>query len=157
MAEVERPNESRLERILLAALDKESYPKNLIEQNLDKLKEFNFDYPDGLKKTNLSSAIKENKPSLVEVKIPYFNGRTYSVDLPGEEKKLWITKAAMSITDSNVDYECLPLTDWKVALPIEESHYKSNKIKLIVRPLEIKYDTNETRRSLIILDTFKED
>ena len=94
---------------------------------------------------------------MVEVKISYFNGRTYSVDLPGEEKKLWITKAAMSITDSNVDYECLPLTDWKVALPIEESHFKSNKIKLIVRPLEIKYDTNETRRSLIILDTVKED
>ena len=63
----------------------------------------------------------------------------------------------MSIADSNVDYECLPLTDWKVALPIEESHFKSNKIKLIVRPLEIKYDTNETRRSLIILDTVKED
>ena len=53
MAEAERPNESRLERILLAALNKESYPKNLIEQNLDKLKEFNFDYPDGLKKTKL--------------------------------------------------------------------------------------------------------
>ena len=35
--------------------------------------------------------------------------------------------------------------------------FKSNRIKLIVRPLEIKYDTNETRRSLIILDTFKED
>ena len=85
------------------------------------------------------------------------SGRTYSVDLPGEEKKLWITKAAMSITDSNVDYECLPLTDWKVALPIEESHFKSNKIKLIVRPLEIKYDTSETRRSLIILDTVRYD
>ena len=105
----------------------------------------------------LSSAIKEVIPSMVEVKISYFNGRTYSVDLPGEEKKLWITKAALSITDSNVDYECLPLTDWKVALPIEESHFKSNKINLIVRPLEIKYDTNETRRSLIILDTAKGD
>ena len=93
---------------------------------------------------------------MVEVKISYFNGRTYSVDLPNEEKKLWITKAAMSITDGN-RFECLPLTDWKVALPIEESHFKSNKIELIVKPLEIKYDTNETRRSLIILDTVKED
>ena len=63
----------------------------------------------------------------------------------------------MSITDSNVDYECLPITDWKVALPIEESHFKSNKIKLIVRPLEIRYDANDTRRSFIILDTVKED
>ena len=55
----------------------------------------------------LSSAIKEDIPSLVEVKISYFNGRTYSVDVPGQEKKLWITKAAISISDNNVDYECL--------------------------------------------------
>ena len=77
--------------------------------------------------------------------------------MAGEEKKLWITKAAMSIRDSNVDYECLPLTDWKIALPIEESHFKSNRIKLVVMPLEIKYSANETKRNLIVLDTFKED
>ena len=154
MAEAERPTPTRLERILLAALDRESYPKKLIDENLGNLKDFNFTYPDDLKKVSLSSAIKQNSPSLVEVKISYFNGRTYSVDIPGEEKKLWITKAATSITDNNIDYECLPLTDWKVALPIEECHFKSNKIKLIVRPLEIKYGTNETRRSLIILGIF---
>ena len=83
--------------------------------------------------------------------------RTYSVDIPGNEKKLWITKAAMSITDSNVDYECLPLTDWKIALPIEESHFKSKKIKLIVKALDIKYNSDETRRSLIVLGIVKED
>ena len=110
-----------------------------------------------LKKMKLSSAIKEDIPSLVEVKISYFNGRTYSVDVPGQEKKLWITKAAISISDNNVDYECLPLTDWKIALPIEESHFKSKKIKLIVKPLEVRYSSDETRKSFIILDTVKED
>ena len=105
----------------------------------------------------LSAAVKEDKPSIVDVKISYFSGRTYSVDIPGEEKKLWITKAAMSITDSNIDYECLPLTDWKVALPIEESHFKSQKIKLVVQPLDIKYNSDEIRRSLMVLDIIKED
>ena len=157
MAESERPTTSRLERILLAALDKEAYPKKLIDDNLDKLKDFDFSYPENLKKIKLSSAIKEDLPNIVEVKISYFNGRTYSVDIPGNEKKLWITKAAMSITDSNVDYECLPLTDWKIALPIEESHFKSKKIKLIVKALDIKYNSDETRRSLIVLGIVKED
>ena len=124
---------------------------------MSKLKDFKFDYLDNPKKMKLSSAIKEDIPSTVEVKISYFNGRTYSVDVPGQEKKLWITKAAISISDNNVDYECLPLTDWKIALPIEESHFKSKKIKLIVKPLEVRYSSNETRKSFIILDTVKED
>ena len=157
MAESERPTTSRLERILLAALDRETYPKKLIDDNLDKLKDFDFTYPENLKKVKLSSAIKQDLPSIVEVKISYFNGRTYSVDIQGNEKKLWITKAAMSITDSNVDYECLPLTDWKIALPIEESHFKSKKIRLIVKPLDIKYNLDETRRSLMVLGIVKED
>ena len=38
----------------------------------------------------------------LEVKISYFNGRTYSVDVPGQDKKLWITRAAISISDKNV-------------------------------------------------------
>ena len=146
-----------MERILLAALDRDSYPKKLLEDNMSKLKDFKFDYLDNPKKMKLSSAIKEDIPSLVEVKISYFNGRTYSVDVPGQEKKLWITKAAISISDNNVDYECLPLTDWKIALPIEESHFKSKKIKLIVKPLEIRYSSDETRKSFIILNTVKED
>ena len=123
---------------------------------MSKLKDFKFDYLDNPKKMKLSSAIQEDIPSLVEVKISYFNGRTYSVDVPGQDKKLWITRAAISISDKNVDYECLPLTDWKIALPIEESHFKSNKIKLIVKPLEVRYSSDETRRSFIILDTVKE-
>ena len=157
MAESERPTTTRLERILLAAFDRESYPKKLIEDNLENLKDFDFKYPDGLKNTKLSLALKEDKPSVVEVKISYFNGRTYSVTIPGDEKKLWITRAAISITDSNIDYECLPLTDWKIALPIEESHYKSKKIRLVVKPLDVKYNSDETRRSLIILDRINED
>ena len=157
MAESERPKATRMERILLAALDRESYPKNLIDDNLEKLKDFDFKYPKELKKMKLSAAVKEDKPSIVDVKISYFSGRTYSVDIPGLEKKLWITKAATSITDSNIDYECLPLTDWKIALPIEESHFKSKKIKLVVQPLDIKYNTDEIRRSLIVLDILKED
>ena len=63
----------------------------------------------------------------------------------------------MNITDSNIDYECLPLTDWKIALPIEESHFKSKKIKLVVKPLDVKYSSDEIRRSFIVLDTVKED
>ena len=157
MAESERPVASRMERILLAALDRDSYPKKLLEYNMSKLKDFKFDYLDNPKKMKLSLAIQEDIPSLVEVKISYFNGRTYSVDVPGQDKKLWITRAAISISDKNVDYECLPLTDWKIALPIEESHFKSNKIKLIVKPLEVRYSSEETRKSFIILDTVKED
>ena len=146
-----------MERILLAALDRDSYPKKLLEDNMSKLKDFKFDYLDNPKKMKLSLAIQEDIPSLVEVKISYFNGRTYSVDVPGQDKKLWITRAAISISDKNVDYECLPLTDWKIALPIEESHFKSNKIKLIVKPLEVRYSSEETRKSFIILDIVKED
>ena len=157
MAESERPEVARMERILLAALDRESYPKKLIEDNLENLKDFDFKYPTDLKKVKLSAAVKEDKPIIVDVKISYFSGRTYSVDVPGKEKKLWITKAGISITDSNIDYECLPLTDWKIALPIEESHFKSKKIKLVVKPLDVKFDSDEIRRSLIILDALKED
>ena len=157
MAESERPTATRIERILLAALDRESYPKKLIDDNLENLKDLDFKYPKDVKNNKLSSAVKQDKPSIVDVKISYFSGRTYSVDLPGEEKKLWITKAAMSITDSNIDYECLPLTDWKIALPIEESHFKSKKIKLVVQPLDIKYNSDEIRRSLMVLDIIKED
>jgi len=62
----------------------------------------------------------------------------------------------MSITDGDIDYECLPLTDWKIALPIEESHFKSKKIKLVVKPLDIKYNSNEVRRNLVVLDIIKE-
>mgnify|MGYP001242161680 CR=1 FL=1 len=156
MAESERPTITRMERILLAALDRETYPKKLIEDNLDNLKDFEFTYSDNLKNIKLSSAIKEDTPSIVDVKVSYFSGRTYSVDAPSEDKKLWITKAAMSITDGDIDYECLPLTDWKIALPIEESHFKSKKIKLVVKPLDIKYNLNEVRRNLVVLDIIKE-
>ncbi|MDG1545551.1 MAG: DNA primase large subunit PriL [Candidatus Poseidoniia archaeon] len=157
MAESERPTTTRIERILLATLDKDTYPKKLIDDNLEKLKDLDFTYSQDIKKVKLSAALKDNHPSIVEVKITYFNGRTYSVDIPGEEKKLWITRAAMNITDSNIDYECLPLTDWKIALPIEESHFKSKKIKLVVKPLDVKYSSDEIRRSFIVLDTVKED
>jgi DNA primase large subunit len=157
MAESERPTTTRIERILLATLDKDTYPKKLIDDNLEKLKDLDFTYSQDIKKVKLSTALKDNNPSIVEVKIAYFNGRTYSVDIPGEEKKLWITRAAMNITDSNIDYECLPLTDWKIALPIEESHFKSKKIKLVVKPLDVKYSSDEIRRSFIVLDTVKED
>ena len=48
MAESERPTASRMERILLAALDRESYPKKLLEDNMIRLKDFKFDYLDNL-------------------------------------------------------------------------------------------------------------
>ena len=157
MAESERPHSTRMERILLATFGKEYYPKKLVEDNLAILKDFDFKYSDNLQKKTLSSAIKEDEASIVDVKISYFNGRTYSVEIPGKEKKLWITKAAVSIKDKNIDYECLSLTDWKIALPIEESYYKSRKIKLIVKPLNVNYGDAEIKRSLIILGQVKED
>ena len=52
-----------MERILLAALDRDSYPKKLLEDNMSKLKDFKFDYLDNPKKMKLSSAIKEDIPS----------------------------------------------------------------------------------------------
>ena len=156
MAESERPLKARIERMLLAALDKESYPDNLIKENLKNLKDFDFKYSGDLQTRSLSSAIKEKLPSIVESKITYFNGRTYSVEVPGNEKKLWISRAAITIKDSNFDYECIPLTDWKIALPIQESHYKSKKIKLVVQPIELRYSSNETRKNLVIIDLVKE-
>tara|TARA_Y100001970_G_scaffold127809_1_gene157903 strand:- start:2057 stop:3544 length:1488 start_codon:yes stop_codon:yes gene_type:complete len=156
MAESERPTNTRLERILLATFGKEFYPKKLVENNLATLKDFDFKYSDDLHKRTLSAAIKEEEASIVDVKVSYFNGRTYSVEIPGKEKKLWITKAAVSIKDKNIDYECLSLTDWKIALPIEESYYKSRRINLIVKPLNVDYGDGEIKRSLIILDQVKE-
>jgi len=62
----------------------------------------------------------------------------------------------VNITEGNADYDCLSLTDWKVALPIEEAHYKSKKIDLIVKPLDINLDEDETRKLLLILDNVEE-
>ena len=69
---------------------------------------------------------------------------------------MWITKATVSLTDGNTDFDCLSLTDWKVALPIEEAHYKSKKMDLIVKPFEIDLDENETRKLFLVLDTVDE-
>ena len=155
MAESEKKPQARMERILLAALNKEIYPDKLIEKNLARIGDFDFEYNEA-KERKLSEAIRTDDISKINAKISHFQGRVYSTDVPNEDRKIWITKATVSITDSNVDYDCLPLTDWKVALPIEEAHYKSKKIDLIVKPFDIDLDEGETRKLLLILDTVKE-
>jgi len=155
MAESEKNSKSRLERILLATLNKETYPGKLVEQNMEKIGDFDFTY-DNVEKRKLSEAIRSEDPSQVSVKITHFQGRVYSVELPSEDRKLWITKATVNITEGNADYDCLSLTDWKVALPIEEAHYKSKKIDLIVKPLDIDLAEDETRKLLLILDNVEE-
>ena len=155
MAESEKNSKSRMERILLATLNKETYPRKLVEQNMKKIGDFDFRY-DNVKKRKLSEAIRSEDPSQVSVKISHFQGRVYSVEVPSEDRKLWITRATVNITEGNADYDCLSLTDWKVALPIEEAHYKSKKIDLIVKPLDINLDEDETRTLLLILDNAEE-
>jgi len=155
MSESEKNSKSRMERILLATLNKETYPIKLLEQNMEKIGDFDFTY-DNIQKRKLSEAIRSESPSQVSVKISHFQGRVYSVEVPSEDRKLWITKATVNITEGDSDYDCLSLTDWKVALPIEEAHYKSKKIDLIVKPLDINLDEDETRTLLLVLDNVEE-
>ena len=152
MAESEKSPVVRIERILLAQFNADTYPSELMKKNLEKIGEFDFSYPNNIEKKTLSSAFKNDVSSIVKVKITYFQGRSYSVVLANDDRKIWITRAIVNITDSNkIDYDCLPLTDWKIALPIKEAHDKSQEIDLIVRPLEILTNNNESRKMFVIL------
>ena len=153
MAESEKDSTIRMERILLAALKKEEYPAKLLKQNMDNIGEVDFSYPEKIQIRKLSAALKNKAASQVRVKVSHFQGRVYSVDIPGEERKMWITKAVLNLRQGNVDYDCLPLTDWKVALPINEANYKSQEIDLVVKPMEIVFHENEdSRKMFMVLD-----
>ncbi len=156
MTESEKDNPVRMERILLAALDREEYPTELLEKNLEKIGDFDFTYDDKIEKRTLSEARKVDSTSHVSVNINHFQGRVYSVEIPKAERKIWITKATLNLTDGNIDYDCLPLTDWKIGLPIEEARSKSKKIDLVVKPFDIIFDENETRRLFLVLDVLDE-
>ena len=153
MAESEKNNSIRLERILLAALDKEVYPTELLKKNIESMPDFDFAYPENIEQRKLSVAMKEDGISQVSVNVSYFQGRVYSVEVPDEERKIWITKAAVNLTEANREYDCLPLTDWKVALPVQEANFKSKKVELIIRPIDIFLNQDEnSRRMFMILD-----
>ena len=156
MAESEKDVKVRLERILLAALNREEYPAKLLERNMEKFGDFDFSYGEEIVKRKLSEAIRSDEISKVSVKISHFQGRVYSVEVPNEERKIWITKAVLGITDVNSDYDCLPLTDWKLALPIGEAQYRSKSMDLIVKPFEINMDDNEVRKLFLILGIVEE-
>ena len=151
MAESEKNSSVRLERILLAALDKEEYPAQLLKKNIEAMPDFDFDYSEELEKRKLSAALKSNGVSQITVKVSYFQGRVYSVDIPDVERKIWITKAAVNLTEENREYDCLPLTDWKVALPIEEAKFKSQEIDLVVKPVDVFLNSDENSRRLIMI------
>ncbi|RZD34187.1 MAG: hypothetical protein CXT75_10325 [Methanobacteriota archaeon] len=156
MTESEKDNSVRMERILLAVLDREEYPTELLEKNLEKIGDFDFTYDDKIEQRTLSEARKVDSTSHVSVNINHFQGRVYSVEIPKAERKIWITKATLNLTDGNIDYDCLPLTDWKIGLPIEEARSKSKKIDLVVKPFDIIFDENETRRLFLVLDVLDE-
>jgi hypothetical protein len=156
MAESEKEVKTRLERILLAVLNREEYPTKLLENNMQKFGDFDFSYDKEIVKRKLSEAIRADTMSKVQVKINHFQGRVYSVEVPKEERKIWITKAALSITDGNSDYDCLPLTDWKLALPIGDAQYKSKSMDLVVKPFEINLGDNEVRKLFMILGIVEE-
>ena len=151
MAESEKDPAIRMERILLAALKKEEYPTQLLKQNMDNIGEFDFSYPEKVEVRKLAVALKSKDASQVKVKVSHFQGRVYSVDIPGEDRKIWITKAVLNLRDANTDYDCLPLTDWKVALPIQEAQFKSKEIVLVVKPMEIIFHDNEDSRKLFLV------
>ena len=136
---------------MLAALKKEEYPTLLLQQNMDNIGEFDFSYPEKIEIRKLSDASKNKDASQVRVKVSHFQGRVYSVDIPGEERKMWITKAGLNLRQGNVDYDCLPLTDWKVALPINEANTKSQEINLVVKPMEIVLNDNESPRKMLMI------
>ena len=153
MAESEKNSSIRLERILLATLDKEVYPTQLLKKNIDSMPDFDFNYSDKVEKRKLSMAMKNDGASQVSVKVSHFQGRVYSVEVPDEERKIWITKAAVSLAEDNREYDCLPLTDWKVALPVQEANFKSKKINLVISPVDIFLNQDEnSRRMFMILD-----
>ena len=153
MAESEKNSSIRLERILLATLDKEVYPTQLLKKNIDSMPDFDFNYSDKVEKRKLSMAMKNDGASQVSVKVSHFQGRVYSVEVPDEERKIWITKAAVSLAEDNREYDCLPLTDWKVALPVQEANFNSKKINLVISPVDIFLNQDEnSRRMFMILD-----
>ena len=151
MAESEKSSSVRLERILLAALDKVEYPAQLLKKNIEAMPDFDFDYSEELEKRKLSAALKSDEVSQITAKISYFQGRVYSTDIPDEERKIWITKAAINLAEGNREYDCLPLTDWKVALPIEEAKFKSQEINLVVKPVDVFLNNDEDSRRLIMV------
>ena len=73
------------------------------------------------------------------------------MDVPDEERKIWITKAAINLAEGNREYDCLPLTDWKVALPVEEAKFKSKDINLVVKPVDVFLDQDENSRRLFMI------
>ena len=133
-----------------------SFPTKLLEKNMEMFGEFDFSYDKEIVKRKLSEAIRADTMSKVSVKINHFQGRVYSVEVPKEERKIWITKAALSITDGNSDFDCLPLTDWKLALPIGEAQYRSKSMDLVVKPFEISMGDNEVRKFFLILGILEE-
>jgi len=156
MAESEKKAVNRTERILLATLNKEEFPSDLLKDNIEKISEFNFSYPEKVSQRNLVEALKTDDFSQVKAKINYFQGRVYSVDVPNKERKIWITKASLNIKEKNIDYDCLPLTDWKIALSVEDAFRKSKELELIVKPYEINFGENELRTLFLIVDIFTE-
>ena len=155
MAEKEKEPSVRIERILLATLGQEEYPANLVKQNMDNFVDFDFTYPKDVQTRKLSEAYKTEDYSQVTVQVGHFHGRGSVIDVPGEERGIWIPKAALSITEigSSVDYDCLSLTDWKIALAIAEiAKSKSKQVDLIVKPFEVKLYDDESRRLFLVLE-----
>ena len=118
--------------------------------------DFDFSYPKSVQTRKLSEAYKTEDYSQVTVQVGHFQGRGTVIEVPGEERGIWIPKATLSIseTDSSVDYDCLSLTDWKIALAIAEiARSKSKQVDLIVKPFEVKlYDAEPPRRLVLVLD-----
>jgi DNA primase large subunit len=154
MTESEKENSVRLERILLATLDIEEYNEKFIKQNMDNFGDFDFSYTDNVESRKLSAAYKNDDSSKVKVVISDFIGRSKVVEIPGDERHIWIPKATLNIAemDSNTNYECFSLTDWRVALSIEEAQNKSTQISLIVKPFEINSYENQTKKMFMVLD-----
>jgi hypothetical protein len=156
MAESEKKAVNRTERILLATLNKKEFPSDLLKDNIEKISEFSFSYPEKVSQRKLAEALKTDDFSQVKAKINHFQGRVYSVDVPNKERKIWITKASLNIKEKNIDYDCLPLTDWKIALSVEDAFRKSKELELIVKPYEINFGKDELRTLFLIVDIFTE-
>ena len=56
----------------------------------------------------------------------------------------------LNIKEKNIDYDCLPLTDWKIALSVEDAFRKSKELELIVTPYEINFLSGSSWSGIII-------
>ena len=158
MAEGEKTVQNRIERILLATIGEETYPKDLIDINTSYFKDYNFSFPSKLNRKRIREAYNSSDISLVSAKIRRLSHRTSIIDSEVEERKIWIPKSTLAISEkgSSNSYDCFAVTDWKIGLKLSKSFGGSKEIDLILQPHKVELRFNESRKLFLILGVAEE-